>query len=161
MIRRPPRSTLFPYTTLFRSQHAVVEVSLERAHKYLGPDPAGVEAGRAEGLEAQRRQAPFERRLDEHPAAQGVQPETRHAEELAVALRAAVAAAVDIVVAEAAQVGVRERVGARSTGEARPAPQPDRGMVERQRKADVERAGEARNQIAGGQIGRASCRGRG
>src|SRR3712207_7103230 len=24
MIRRPPRSTLFPYTTLFRSPHAVV-----------------------------------------------------------------------------------------------------------------------------------------
>ena len=24
MIRRPPRSTLFPYTTLFRSQHKVV-----------------------------------------------------------------------------------------------------------------------------------------
>src|SRR2546422_6909825 len=24
MIRRPPRSTLFPYTTLFRSRHAVV-----------------------------------------------------------------------------------------------------------------------------------------
>ena len=24
MIRRPPRSTLFPYTTLFRSQAAVV-----------------------------------------------------------------------------------------------------------------------------------------
>src|SRR2546422_6921049 len=24
MIRRPPRSTLFPYTTLFRSQHGVV-----------------------------------------------------------------------------------------------------------------------------------------
>ena len=23
MIRRPPRSTLFPYTTLFRSQHAL------------------------------------------------------------------------------------------------------------------------------------------
>src|SRR5260370_31712572 len=23
MIRRPPRSTLFPYTTLFRSQHAI------------------------------------------------------------------------------------------------------------------------------------------
>src|SRR3712207_8238429 len=31
MIRRPPRSTLFPYTTLFRSQ------ALDRA----GPDPAG------------------------------------------------------------------------------------------------------------------------
>src|SRR2546422_2714161 len=25
MIRRPPRSTLFPYTTLFRSQHAELE----------------------------------------------------------------------------------------------------------------------------------------
>src|SRR3712207_7689583 len=25
MIRRPPRSTLFPYTTLFRSGHAVLE----------------------------------------------------------------------------------------------------------------------------------------
>src|SRR2546427_4451297 len=25
MIRRPPRSTLFPYTTLFRSQHLAIE----------------------------------------------------------------------------------------------------------------------------------------
>src|SRR2546430_13161793 len=35
MIRRPPRSTLFPYTTLFRSrrqrQHAVVGADEERA----------------------------------------------------------------------------------------------------------------------------------
>src|SRR5258705_8597740 len=35
MIRRPPRSTLFPYTTLFRSQH----VRLERTH-----DPDVVDA---------------------------------------------------------------------------------------------------------------------
>src|SRR3712207_7905913 len=28
MIRRPPRSTLFPYTTLFRSQVRIYEVSL-------------------------------------------------------------------------------------------------------------------------------------
>src|SRR5256885_11949094 len=27
MIRRPPRSTLFPYTTLFRSQHDLVDVA--------------------------------------------------------------------------------------------------------------------------------------
>src|SRR5256885_12778415 len=27
MIRRPPRSTLFPYTTLFRSHHAAATVS--------------------------------------------------------------------------------------------------------------------------------------
>src|SRR2546422_10785947 len=28
MIRRPPRSTLFPYTTLFRSHHEGISVSL-------------------------------------------------------------------------------------------------------------------------------------
>src|SRR5690554_7160262 len=28
MIRRPPRSTLFPYTTLFRSQHGFRDVGL-------------------------------------------------------------------------------------------------------------------------------------
>src|SRR3712207_9454789 len=27
MIRRPPRSTLFPYTTLFRSEHALRDVT--------------------------------------------------------------------------------------------------------------------------------------
>src|SRR5260221_8910557 len=27
MIRRPPRSTLFPYTTLFRSVHALTDVT--------------------------------------------------------------------------------------------------------------------------------------
>src|SRR5258708_18702747 len=30
MIRRPPRSTLFPYTTLFRSQTTNVPTALER-----------------------------------------------------------------------------------------------------------------------------------
>src|SRR2546422_5260212 len=29
MIRRPPRSTLFPYTTLFRSEHAVYVLLIE------------------------------------------------------------------------------------------------------------------------------------
>src|SRR5258708_6924002 len=29
MIRRPPRSTLFPYTTLFRSQVALVTIGIE------------------------------------------------------------------------------------------------------------------------------------
>src|SRR2546427_9240704 len=32
MIRRPPRSTLFPYTTLFRSQEHVALVSLASRH---------------------------------------------------------------------------------------------------------------------------------
>src|SRR2546429_998965 len=30
MIRRPPRSTLFPYTTLFRSQRAIRQVPREQ-----------------------------------------------------------------------------------------------------------------------------------
>src|SRR3712207_9427373 len=29
MIRRPPRSTLFPYTTLFRSQYEIVEIGFD------------------------------------------------------------------------------------------------------------------------------------
>src|SRR3712207_7298113 len=55
MIRRPPRSTLFPYTTLFRSQHAatiffekhrakiiarLVKSSADyRTHRCTGPGP--------------------------------------------------------------------------------------------------------------------------
>src|SRR2546426_6943942 len=41
MIRRPPRSTLFPYTTLFRSQRIVAD---ERGH--AGP-PVGAGNGHA------------------------------------------------------------------------------------------------------------------
>src|SRR2546428_7271994 len=41
MIRRPPRSTLFPYTTLFRSPHKCVAISLNA----LGGDAGRVEAG--------------------------------------------------------------------------------------------------------------------
>src|SRR3712207_8556097 len=46
MIRRPPRSTLFPYTTLFRS----VDVDLLRALLVLEPDL--VEVGRPAPLRA-------------------------------------------------------------------------------------------------------------
>src|SRR3712207_8298716 len=37
MIRRPPRSTLFPYTTLFRSQGGVVAVQRAKAALALQP----------------------------------------------------------------------------------------------------------------------------
>src|SRR5690242_21820633 len=37
MIRRPPRSTLFPYTTLFRSHHARTAV----VHQHAGQAPRG------------------------------------------------------------------------------------------------------------------------
>src|SRR3712207_8497848 len=42
MIRRPPRSTLFPYTTLFRSQGRAVAVAaaVQLAGDRDGPDPA-------------------------------------------------------------------------------------------------------------------------
>src|SRR2546425_8758884 len=42
MIRRPPRSTLFPYTTLFRSRRA-----REHRHRLLGR--RGARSGRGEG----------------------------------------------------------------------------------------------------------------
>src|SRR2546429_8378386 len=47
MIRRPPRSTLFPYTTLFRSADGVVEAERAPAHQTrqdvaeLGPPEEG------------------------------------------------------------------------------------------------------------------------
>src|SRR3989442_7258982 len=44
MIRRPPRSTLFPYTTLFRSQ----TVRPEGHHSVRWPQ-LGVRSGRADG----------------------------------------------------------------------------------------------------------------
>src|SRR2546426_10705667 len=54
MIRRPPRSTLFPYTTLFRSKPETAEGPHPHAHEVLGPwervvhhvpDPHGGSAG--------------------------------------------------------------------------------------------------------------------
>src|SRR2546430_5859232 len=35
MIRRPPRSTLFPYTTLFRSQVVIMDATIEGATQKL------------------------------------------------------------------------------------------------------------------------------
>src|SRR3712207_8950468 len=52
MIRRPPRSTLFPYTTLFRSRSSAAPVGEDQSHcqrnerqsrdQEAGPDVAGV-----------------------------------------------------------------------------------------------------------------------
>src|SRR3712207_8519540 len=61
MIRRPPRSTLFPYTTLFRSQHARGPHHLEGVRGLRGlarrlrrgglarRDPAARDDGRPDG----------------------------------------------------------------------------------------------------------------
>src|SRR5258707_13303663 len=40
MIRRPPRSTLFPYTTLFRSLHRVLRGAVESLDAQVLFDPA-------------------------------------------------------------------------------------------------------------------------
>src|SRR5437588_2605980 len=52
ILPRPPRSTLFPYTTLFRSQQHDPAPSARRAgaaHQRLGPVPAGhTQQGRSE-----------------------------------------------------------------------------------------------------------------
>src|SRR2546430_16780756 len=86
MIRRPPRSTLFPYTTLFRSPFLGegarrVEIGLEVAVAGERRDaPADGHAGRraaASGLEgrAQVERLRGEHQLDrEHPAHEGERP---------------------------------------------------------------------------------------
>src|SRR3712207_7624538 len=52
MIRRPPRSTLFPYTTLFRSAGLAPEVGGRRAARVVPVLPALVPADRLEDLDA-------------------------------------------------------------------------------------------------------------
>src|SRR5260221_10361912 len=53
MIRRPPRSTLFPYTTLFRSQLRPAARAAERIHR-LALGHAQVRAGVAFGVPLHR-----------------------------------------------------------------------------------------------------------
>src|SRR5689334_23681379 len=53
MIRRPPRSTLFPYTTLFRSGDRKAEHERERADDRAGPErvPEQQRIGRMQELQ--------------------------------------------------------------------------------------------------------------
>src|SRR2546422_6825231 len=67
MIRRPPRSTLFPYTTLFRSEgHGVAQERAPRRHAHrLGhPDRDGRRSGAARRpvSPGRRRSAPGDRK---------------------------------------------------------------------------------------------------
>src|SRR5258705_10920149 len=58
MIRRPPRSTLFPYTTLFRSVPGEAQADLHRRVELSGPgesSPAPRSAGRAMIPQADRK----------------------------------------------------------------------------------------------------------
>src|SRR2546426_10077115 len=51
MIRRPPRSTLFPYTTLFRSSRATTVVAWALVAKTLEPDQQRIRRPRVPGGE--------------------------------------------------------------------------------------------------------------
>src|SRR3712207_9452532 len=55
MIRRPPRSTLFPYTTLFRSAARVVRAGVSRRPvRRLGAGPGAAAEGAARRLRGPR-----------------------------------------------------------------------------------------------------------
>src|SRR5256885_10792743 len=77
MIRRPPRSTLFPYTTLFRSagEH-------EAAHAHEG-------RGRADGLLVGQKLAVARIDHEAHGLGLGLGQPEQHAQHLAAALGAA------------------------------------------------------------------------
>src|SRR5258708_29280554 len=65
MIRRPPRSTLFPYTTLFRSLRAGLEENprAELLHD-LGAEPPG--AGDVPGMAGRSEEHTFELQSPDH-----------------------------------------------------------------------------------------------
>src|SRR5256885_12344690 len=57
MIRRPPRSTLFPYTTLFRSRLRDRTLFRERLCDCVGPARAGAQRSAVVSAQARRRLA--------------------------------------------------------------------------------------------------------
>src|SRR5689334_23952706 len=65
MIRRPPTSTLFPYTTLFRSLHEMVKGGVEPCIKPVRYPPPG-RARRAGVSHARRDQLRAKQRSEEH-----------------------------------------------------------------------------------------------
>src|SRR5256885_13277131 len=66
MIRRPPRSTLFPYTTLFRSNQGEPGGVWWRAGDGLGHRVLRHDGRLAEGGRCDHRHAPVEVRSEEH-----------------------------------------------------------------------------------------------
>src|SRR5256885_12674146 len=72
MIRRPPRSTLFPYTTLFRSQHRV-DVAARVGGVLVADQLRHPQREQAAGFLAQRRAALEQVGVDPTVGAQGRQ----------------------------------------------------------------------------------------
>src|SRR2546422_11568454 len=57
MIRRPPRSTLFPYTTLFRSERSLFPRDRRQRGPARGRDRTGRRSARRAGWRARRRRS--------------------------------------------------------------------------------------------------------
>src|SRR3712207_8931495 len=69
MIRRPPKSTLFPYTTLFRSDGRTSSGSIRRAAgraRFFGTSAMVVRVVAAAPAPAGPRRAPLSNRSEEH-----------------------------------------------------------------------------------------------
>src|SRR5260221_5161661 len=68
MIRRPPRSTLFPYTTLFRSQPLLrsPDGDVRRPGRRARPDAAGIRFTRASLHGRPDGRLPVDQRSEEH-----------------------------------------------------------------------------------------------
>src|SRR2546430_9176679 len=67
MIRRPPRSTLFPYTTLFRSRRADARLRVDRDPHRVEVDPgAAHRGGRPIGTGTKHDHAQDPERSEEH-----------------------------------------------------------------------------------------------
>src|SRR3712207_8766344 len=76
MIRRPPRSTLFPNTTLFRSRRAGVHAEVRRAHVVrAGDDRIAAAVAVAAGVHAVQHGGPYR-------ACKGVGRSEEHTSEL-------------------------------------------------------------------------------
>src|SRR3712207_8198566 len=85
MIRRPPRSTLFPYTTLFRSAHIAAQGTLaERRRRNLMNEVLALAAARLRrGLEAQVRDDESVQQLLDEVVARRLDPRSEeHTSEL-------------------------------------------------------------------------------
>src|SRR2546422_11042567 len=88
MIRRPPRSTLFPYTTLFRSRHAR-QIAQRRRRGAHGPviDPDEHEQDECRGADqgspgGMRREQVIERPHLEREEREAEEPDQWHLEDL-------------------------------------------------------------------------------
>src|SRR2546430_11197902 len=76
MIRRPPRSTLFPYTTLFRSRHP------EREHKEIDEAQCRTPRRRHPGEHRRERRGAARRRDDARCGAEQKHRSEEHTSEL-------------------------------------------------------------------------------